>query len=118
MAQKFAEIINAGMWSRGMTRPNFDGRISLGNVLTIIGMVAGAVFIWSENNADVRGALAAVEAVADDVERNGLRIDAHGERLRVVENGASRQSATLDLILQELTELNTQLRALQERVAR
>lgn len=95
-----------------MSRPFVDGHISLGNVLTLVGMVAGSVFVWSETRSAVAGAGVAIQTVAERATRSEARLDQHAERIRLLETEQASKGAVLDLILVELTDLNAEIRAL------
>ena len=85
-----------------MTKPNFDGRISLGNVITIVSMIVGATFFWAE-------ASGRISAVEKGQEAQSSAIIEQRTRLRAVETMAQRQDATNVLILQSLTEIKGRL---------
>lgn len=89
--------------SEQMTRrPSFDGRISLGNVLTLVGMVTAGAFMWAQATGEINTNRTRLDLLDRDM------ISAK-ERLRVVENLAGRQAATLDRILEALTEIKGRL---------
>lgn len=85
-----------------MTRPTIDGRISLGNVLTLVAMIGAGALLWGQTQSDVK-------AIRDDVKRIEADQISQRERLRAVENMVAGQNATLDLILQTLTKIEARL---------
>ena len=85
-----------------MTKPNFDGRISLGNVITIVSMIVAATFFWAETSGRIT-------AVEKSQAGQASEIFEHRGRLRSVETMVQRQDATNALILQSLTEIKGRL---------
>lgn len=85
-----------------MTKPNFDGRISLGNVITIVSMIVGATFFWAETSGRI-------DAVEKNQDMQSSELYEQRARLRAVEAMAQRQDATNGLILQSLTEIKGRL---------
>ena len=88
-----------------MGRPTIDGHISLGNILTLIGMVATAVFLYGQTAAQI-------DQVRSDVKRIESESATQRDRVRALENTGARQDATLELILQTLTEIKSRLEQL------
>lgn len=88
-----------------MGRPTIDGHISLGNILTLIGMVATAVFLYGQTAAQI-------DQVRSDVKRIEAEAATQRDRVRALENTGARQDATLELILQTLTEIKARLEQL------
>lgn len=88
-----------------MGRPTIDGHISLGNILTLIGMVATAVFLYGQTAAQI-------DQVRSDVKRIESEAATQRDRVRALENTGARQDATLELILQTLTEIKARLEQL------
>ena len=85
-----------------MGRPTIDSNISLGNILTLVGMVATAVFLWGQTSAQI-------DQVRSDVKRIESEASTQRDRVRALENAGARQDATLELILQKLTEIKARL---------
>ena len=88
-----------------MGRPTIDSNISLGNILTLVGMVATAVFLWGQTSAQI-------DQVRSDVKRIESEASTQRDRVRALENTGARQDATLELILQTLTEIKSRLEQL------
>lgn len=85
-----------------MSRPTYEPRISLGNLLTLASMAIVAALMWGEMNARIDAGV-----INQDRQERDLR-DVQA-RLRSVETLGSRQGAQLDLILATLAEIKATL---------
>ena len=93
-----------------MTAPKYESRVSLGNVLSIIGTILTAIamlatmFIWGakQDQRMVEG--------ERRIEANARTIAATEVRLRVVENRGERQDVMLQQIIETLGEIKATLK--------
>ena len=93
-----------------MTGIAFENKITMGNVLTAIGLIITIAFAWSDLQAR-QAALEsrAVEIVAESDKMSG-RIDGNEGRLRMLEQAAATSTARYESLSQSMGELKAEQR--------
>lgn len=93
-----------------MTRIAFENKISMGNVLTAIGLVLTIAFAWS----DLQARQAALERRSVEIEaeadKMAVKVDSNEGRVRVLEQAAATSTARYESLSQSMGEVKAELR--------
>lgn len=94
-----------------MTYPTIDNRISLGNVLVVLGMVVSIAMAWG--NLSGRA-----DKLAETVAANTADIATAESRLRTVEQAQARQDERMLYIIDSLNKIASRLEKIETRLER
>jgi len=85
-----------------MTKPTFNSQISLGNVLTLVGLLGAGLLAFAQVQGLASRNAAAVSALE-------IQADEHESRLRVAETEIARGDERLSSILTLLSRIDARL---------
>lgn len=93
-----------------MTGTVFENKVTMGNVLTAIGLVITIAFAWS----DLQARQAALERRTIDVEADAskmaMRMDGSEGRVRMLEQASATSTARYESLSQSMGEVKAELR--------
>lgn len=92
-------------------RVTFDGRISLGHVLTAIGMAAALAVGWAEVQARQAAVDQQVHEISTTMSRIASSVDGNDLRIRGLERSDAVSTAHYDALAQSMAEVKSELRA-------
>lgn len=108
--------------SFGMTKPSFSSSISVGNVLTIVALVAGVAIAWGRieskisSESEMRSQqFSTVSAAVESSQHFRGRMD---ERLRYLEEQVARTDERFTLILTLMSEMKEEIAHLSKKTDR
>lgn len=97
-----------------MTRTVFENKITMGNVLTAIGLILTIAFAW----ADLQSRQAALDRRSAEIEASAdkmaAKIDSNDGRIRGLEQSDARTVARYESLSQSLGEVKAELRMTNE----